>query len=224
LSSRSEADLTTLRALPIFASLTDAQLEHVVTQIVKRAVVRGELVTLEGQPIDALYIVAAGSFKRYKTSISGREQVLKLLGPGESFGEVPLLDGGPDPASTMALEDGVLYMLPRSRFEALLRTSPDLALGLIQFLAGRLRYLTELVEDLSFRRTTERIAKLILEGSVDGRLTQSDIAAMAGTVRRVVSRALAELEERGAIELDRGHITVRDRTLLERVATGDHHR
>lgn len=210
-----------LRRVPVFASLADEQIEQLAAQFVMRPALRGEMVTVEGQEAEALYVVAAGHFKRFKVSPDGREQILKFLRAGESFAEVPLLDGGPEPASTQAMEDGLLYALPRSRFEALVRESPTLALGLIRFLAGRIRHFTELVEDLSFRHRTERVAKLVLERSRIGdlnRLTQSDMAAATGTAREVVGRALRELEHRGAIRVDHGRITICDRDQLEAIA------
>jgi CRP-like cAMP-binding protein len=213
-----------LRRVPVFASLEEEHTEHLSTQVVRRVVAKGELVTVEGQPAEGLYIVASGHFKRFKISPDGHEQILKFLQPGESFGEVPLLDGEPDPASTQALERSVLFILPRSRFQALVQQSPDLALGLIHFLARRVRHFTELVEDLSFLQRTERVAKLVLERSAIGdlnELTQSDMAAAAGTAREVVGRALREIEHRGAIHVEHGHITIRDRHLLEAIARVD---
>lgn len=219
--SERSAVVPLLRGVPVFKSLPDEHIEALGAQMVRQEAVKGELVTVEGQPAEGLYVVAAGHLKRFKISPSGHEQILKFLQTGESFGEVPLLDGGPDPASTQAMEPSVLYILPRSRFEALVQQSPELAGGLIQFLAGRLRHFTALVEDLSFRHRTERVAKLVLERGAAGdlnRLTQSDMAAATGTAREVVGRALRELEHRGAIDLKHGRITVRDRALLEGIA------
>jgi CRP-like cAMP-binding protein len=210
-----------LRRVPVFASLEDEHVEQLSARVVRREVAKGQLVSVEGQPAEGLYIIASGHFKRFKTSSEGHEQIIQLLQPGESFGEVPLLDGGPDPASCQAMDSSVLFVLPRSRFEALVEQSPDLALGLIRFLAGRIRHLTELVEDLSFRHRIERVGKLVLErgdmGDLD-QLTQSDMAAATGTAREVVGRALRELEQRGVIHREHGHITILDRDLLEAIA------
>ena len=210
-----------LRTVPVFASLQDRDIEQLALHFVRREVARGKLVTVEGQLPEGLFVVASGHFKRFKTSPDGHEQILKFLQPGESFGEVPLLDGSPDPASTQAMERSIIYVLPRSRFEELVQQSPDMALGLIRFLARRLRHFTDVVEDLSFRNRTERVAKLVLQRSAIGdldRLTQSDMAAAAGTVREIVGRALRELEQRGAIHVERGRITICDRDLLAVVA------
>jgi CRP/FNR family cyclic AMP-dependent transcriptional regulator len=210
-----------LECVPVFASLEHEHVEQLSAQMIRRDVAKGDLVTVEGQSAEALYVVAFGHLKRFKVSADGHEQILKFLHPGESFGEVPLLDGGPDPASVQAIEPSVIYALPRSRFEQLVRESPDLALGLIRFLAGRIRHLTELVEDLSFLHRVEHVAKLLLEQGVMGdlnRLTQSDMAAATGTAREVVGRALRELEQRGAIQVEHGYVTVLDRGLLEFIA------
>lgn len=213
-----------LRHVPVFASLEDQHIEQLSGQFVRRELTKGKLVTVEGQPAEGLYVVVSGHFKRFKVSPDGHEQILKFLQPGESFGEVPLLDGGPDPATTQAMERSVLYVLPRSRFDALVQQSPDLALGLIHFLASRVRHFTDLVEDLSFRHRAQRVAKLVLKRSAIGdlnRLTQSDMAAATGTAREVVGRALRALEHRGAIHVERGHITICDRGLLETIAGVD---
>jgi CRP/FNR family transcriptional regulator, cyclic AMP receptor protein len=210
-----------LRRVPLFASLDTEQLLGISAHIVTRQVARGGLVTLEGQPAEAVYVVASGSFKRFKTSRKGREQILQLLSRGDSFGEVSVLDGGDDFASTQALERGVLYALPRSRFGALLCESSDFARALNQFLATRVRRVTDLVGDLSFGHVIEGAAKLVLEQSTDSsrpHLTQSDMAGVTGTTREVVARALRELERRGAIMVRRGHISVCDWRLLQQIA------
>ncbi|MGH2448212.1 MAG: Crp/Fnr family transcriptional regulator, partial [Chloroflexota bacterium] len=210
-----------LRLVPVFATLEGVHLQQLAREMTRREVTKGELVTVEGQPAEGLFVVASGRLKRFKVSQGGHEQILKFLQPGESFGEVPLLDGGPDPASTEAMERGVVFVLPVSRFEHLVQQSPDLALGLIRFLAGRLRHFTQLVEDLSFLHRTQRVAKLVLERTAVGdlnRLTQSDMAAAAGTAREVVGRALRELEMRGAIQVEHGRITVQNQVQLEAIA------
>ena len=107
-----------LRRVPVFASLEDQHVEQLSAQVMRHEVTKGEFITVEGQVAEGLYIVAAGQFKRFKTSSAGHEQILKFFQAGESFGQVHLLDGGPDPASTQAMEPSVLYVLPRSRSEA----------------------------------------------------------------------------------------------------------
>lgn len=210
-----------LQRVPLFASLPDEHVVRIGTQMVRREIAREALVTVEGQVAGGLYVIVSGRFKRFKIAPNGHEQILKFLGSGESFGEVPLLDGGSDPASTEAMEPDLLYVLPRARFETLIHECPDVALGLIQVLAGRIRHFTELVEDLSFRHRIERVAKLILERCAAGdlgRLTQSDMGAATGTAREVVGRALRDLERRGAVRVERGRITICDRSLLEEIA------
>lgn len=209
-----------LRRVSMFAPLSDGHIRELSRQVTVREVSRGEMVTIQGEQAEALYIVVVGRFKRFKVSPDGREQILKFLQAGESFGEVPLLDGGPEPAGTQAMEPGTLCILPGPRFEALLRDTPDVALGLVRVLAERVRHLTGLVEDLSFRHRTDHVAKLVLERAGSGdldRLTQSDMAAATGTAREVVGRALRELQNRGAIRLDRGRISICDRSLLESI-------
>jgi len=169
-----------------------------------------------------LYVVQAGRLKLFKTSPRGREQVLRLLRPGDMFNEVAVFDEGPNPASAQAIEDCTLYLLRRRDLMRFVTERPGIALAITSTFARRLREALALVEDLAFRDVTARLAKILLEGDSGGggapRLTQELLAAMAGSRREVVGRALKALSLEGAVKLERGKIHVRDRTLLERLA------
>ncbi|MGH2485971.1 MAG: Crp/Fnr family transcriptional regulator, partial [Ktedonobacterales bacterium] len=145
----------------------------------------------------------------------GKEQVLRLLGPGHTFNDVPALDGGPNPASAAAMETSVVYATGGAELRRMILERPGVAQATVRALAQALRHLVSLVEDLSFRHVTARVAKILLEqdaaaskGAGAHRLTQQEMAAMAGTAREMVGRALKELESSGAIELQHGHVKV----------------
>ena len=205
-----------LKTIKYFANLAPVPLERTEAALVMLAFQRGETLFMEGEPCKGLYIVQAGRVRIYKTSPEGREQVLLVAEPGDTFNEVPVFDGGPNPATAEALEDSVLHLLPRKDLLALIEEYPALARGFVQVFAARLRHLTALVEDLSFRSVTSRVAKILLQQGREASLqiTQQELAAMAGTAREVVGRALKALEERGAIRLERGRILVLDRRAL----------
>lgn len=207
-----------VQGIDLFAGLALPVQEYVASLLKVESYERGELIVRQGEPCKALYCLVSGRMKRFKISPDGKEQILKILLPGDSFNEVPILDGGPNPASTEALEDSVVYALERVEFMRALEQAPALALGVIQTLSSRLRHLVGLVEDLSLRTTIGRVARLLLEqAEMTGRLTQQEMASMVGTVREVVGRALHELEQMGAISLDRGKITIVDAVLLQRL-------
>ncbi len=211
-------DTNHLRTVPYFARLPEAALMEVRRMAVDRSYGRGDLISLEGGRCEGLYVVHSGRVRVFKTSPEGREQVLAVVGPGESFNDVPVFDGGPNPASAEALEPVEVCLLRRDDVQALLAKHPAFAAAVIQTFAARLRHLTGLVEDLSFKHVTGRVAKILLTQASQpqaGRLTQQQMAAMAGTAREVVGRALKALEQDGVIRMDRGRIIILDRARLE---------
>jgi CRP/FNR family transcriptional regulator len=170
-----------------------------------------------------MFIVDGGRVKLYKLSVEGREQVVKLMGPGEFFNEVAVLDGGPNPVSAMAVRKSRVWVIDRNTMVQLLTRFPALSLAVIESLAAHARHLLSLVEDLSLRTVSARLAKLLIaqaEGHPEAprRLTQQEMAAQLGTVREMVSRGLRNLEEEGIIRFDRHRIVILDREGLERKA------
>ena len=209
-----------LVSIPYFAGLDEAGLDAVRQLMFERAVDRGELVQLEAEPAEALFFVVSGAVKVFKTSAEGKEQILSIVRPGDSFNDIAAFDDGASPASAQAMTPVVLYGITRDNVRTILQEHPRVALNTTRVLADRTRRLVELVEDLSFRHVIGRVAKILLEHASDGtsakpRLTQQEMAAMAGTVREVVARSLKTLEEEGAIRLERHQIMVADKEALE---------
>lgn len=222
-------DVDELRKAPHFASLSPDDMAHVAAVTVERRYERGDIIILEGDRGGALYFVHSGIVKVFKTSPEGKEQVLRLIQAGSTFNDVPALDAGPNPASAAAMEPTVVYATGGAELRRLIVERPGIALAMVQALAGALRHLVTLVEDLSFRHVTARVARILLaqdtSASLDGkpggaahRLTQQEMAAMAGTAREMVGRALKELEASGAIRMQRGRITVVNHERLETFA------
>lgn len=214
-----------LRRIPYFAPLRPEELTRVAAVTVKRHYRRGDLIILEGDLSGALYYVQAGLVKLFKTSVEGKEQVLKLIAEGHTFNDVPALDGGPNPASAAAMEPSVVYAIRHADLHTLIVTQPEVAEAVVQTLTQALRSLVSLVEDLSLRHVTARVAKMLLdqEAAVQGELhgyhlTQQEMAALAGTAREVVGRALKELETAGAIQMEQGQAIVVNRKRLRHYA------
>lgn len=213
-----------LKQIPYFAGLPDRDLEHIRPLVNERSYSRGEMVILEGEPCEAIYFVKSGRVKVFKTSPEGREQILRIMKVGDTFNEVPVFDGGPNPASVEALEPASLYLLSAEQMQFLMSDLPTVTRNVTRILANRLRHLVELVEDLSFRHVTGRVAKILLQhvhdssGGGAGRLTQQQMATMAGTAREMVGRALKGLEQAGAIRMDRGRIVILNEEILDRLS------
>jgi CRP/FNR family transcriptional regulator len=219
----------TLRQVPYFADLDDARLRALAASVRDRTCDAGTMVLLEGEPCKGLGFVVSGRVKVFKVSADGKEQVLRLLGPGRTFNDVPVFDGGPNPGSIQAVEPSVIGTLPRAIVQELVESQPKVATAVIRVLASRLRSLTLVIEDLSLRGVVARVAKLLYDytqgrpalvegsgGTCHHRLTQHEIATMTGSVREVVQRALKTLERDGAIRMERARVVVLDAKALER--------
>lgn len=218
-------ELEVVRQIPFFTELAEDDLRQVARVTVERRYERGDIILLEGERGGSLYFVREGLIKIFKTSPEGKEQVLRLIDAGHTFNDVPALDGGANPASAAAMEASVVYGIGEAAFRRLIVERPAVAAATVKTLAAALRHLVSLVEDLSFRHVTARVAKMLLEQEEQKaaaqpahRLTQQEMAAMAGTAREVVGRALKELEAMGAIQIQLGRITVLNRDRLRLLA------
>jgi CRP/FNR family transcriptional regulator len=216
-------DVELLKSIPYFSGLSPAELDSIKEFIFERTAESGDLILLEGEPADAMYFVASGVVKTFKTSADGKEQILSFVRPGESFNDVPVFDGGPNPASVQAIGPVVLYGIRNSDLEAILRDHPQVSSNVTRVLSQQVRHLVSLVEDLSFRHVIARVAKILLEHASDGtgprpKLTQQEMAAIAGTAREMVGRSLKSLEDEGVIRLDRHRIVITDKEALREMA------
>lgn len=213
-----------LRSIPYFSALNAKEIERVRKEMSELSFSKGEILFLEGEPCRGLYVVKSGRIRIFKSSPEGREQVLLVAKPGDSFNDVPVFDGGPNPASASALEPSMVYLIPQGVLFSLIAECPP-AQAILKLFAARLRHLMGVVEDLSFRSVVNRMARLLLDLAVaEGgpspipRLTQDEMAARVGSVRDVVGRALKNLEKAGAIRMEGQRIYVVDpKKLKERV-------
>lgn len=213
---------TLLRQISFCADLPDPTIDSLAAIAVSLRRPAGTLIQLEGDPADAMYIVAQGRVKIARVATSGREQVLHILTPGQHFNAVAVFDGGPCPANAEALTDVLLLALPRDAMQRVVEQHPPLALALLREFTGRLRHLVNLVEDLALHTVQARLAGLLLSqaeaaerGEAVSSLTQAEMAAHLGTVREMVGRTLKNFESLGLIQIERGVITLLDREGLE---------
>jgi CRP/FNR family transcriptional regulator len=193
----------------------------------------GELLFQEGDRCLGLHIVAAGRVRIFKSSASGREQVLAIEGPGSTVAELPVFDGGDYPASAIALEPTEIVFLPREEFRAFCLERPEVALKVLAAVGGRLRRLVDLIEELSFTTVRQRLVmQLVALAKASGHSvpegiaielpdSHQEMAHRMGTVRELVSRNLTRLAAEGLLKLDGRHIVVRDLARLEEMAGED---
>jgi CRP/FNR family cyclic AMP-dependent transcriptional regulator len=212
-----------LHQIPYFTGLGEAVINSIRRYIYEKRAARGELLLAEGGETDVLYFVAEGAVKIFKTSADGKEQILRIIRPGESFNDVAVLNGGASLVSAGAMGSVVLYAIKKSDLDAIMREHPQVAFNVIKVLSRRVAELIELVEDLSFRHVNGRVAKMLLEyaGDKSGerpRLTQQEMAAIIGTAREMVGRALKNLEGDGLIRMERNRIIITNRPALREAA------
>ena len=214
-----------LQTMPFFSTLGEGRLALLTAQARQRIYDVGETVFLEGEASQGLYWVQSGWLKAVKYSTAGREQVLHLMEPGQTFNEVGAFTDLANPATVVVLESAQVWLIPRRAIRQLIREDAAFAQHIIDVLADRLRSSVALVEDLSLRPVTGRLARLILD-EVNGEIlprprwyTQNELAARLGTVTDVVQRALRQLEADGLILVERHQIQLLDRDKLEGLAS-----
>jgi CRP/FNR family cyclic AMP-dependent transcriptional regulator len=220
-----------LRKTPLFAGLTEAEMRALCSRVSKRHFNRGESLFNEGDPCSGLFLVASGKIRIFKLSPGGREQVLAIEGPGSSFAELPVFDGGNYPASASAVEDAEVLFVSRKDFQNYCREHPEVALKVIAVVGSRLRRLVGIIEDLSFTTVRQRLISLLLRLAehagtstkqgvrVELTKTHQDLAAELGTVRELVSRNLSRLQAEEFLEVDGRTIILKDLPRLKREQT-----
>ena len=221
LPSSLESRIKALRHNRYLKGLSDEALSKLAGQTQLLSYEDQESIILEGQPGPGLFILDAGRVKIFKGSPSGREMIINVLDEGDSFNEVPVFDLGENPAHVEAVMDTRVWLIDAEALRSLIADHPQAAQQIIINLSQNLRMLVGKVAELSFYTVTARLALLLrdlpesqLSGTGPSRLTQDDLAARVGTVREVVARSLKELENSGAIKVQRGKIHSRDMDIL----------
>jgi len=214
-----------LRKVPLFRQLAPSDLDRVSEISRERAYPRNSVILFEDDPGDALYVVAQGQVKVVLIGEDGREVILSVLGEGEFFGEMALIDDEPRSAHVIAMEDSTLLVIRREDFQGQLQQTPGIALALLRELSRRLRRADEKVGSLVLLDVNGRVAQLLLDlaeeaGSdrITRRLTHHTIAQMIGSSRETVSRTMRDFVEKGAIGVSRREIVIKDKTQLEAAA------
>jgi CRP/FNR family transcriptional regulator len=215
---------TTLSKVHYFAELDDSALNIIAEFTLQQKYDEGQIVFSEGESCKGLYIVQRGWAQAVKISPDGREQVIRIVGPGDVFNEVGVLSGGMNIITVIALEELKVLIIQKEALLEFIDQYQSMAKILIRNLARRVMYAMNLVSDLSLHSVECRLARYLLqqaEGNCIHRkkwATQAVIAARIGTVPVVVNRAFRSFVEKGLIKLERECILILDSTELTSIA------
>lgn len=217
-----------LQGSPLFRGLAPATLDRIAALAAQRGYRRGEVVFSAGDAGDALYGVVSGRIRISTGNAEGREIFLNIMEPGDTFGEIALLDGGTRTATATATEPSELVSLRRGPLFALLEKEPKAALELLRLCGERLRWTSGLLEDAALLDAPARLAKRLLslcelhgEDAPEGRrvrISQEELASFLGVSRQAVNEQLQEWKAKGWVALGRGTVTATDPAALRRAA------
>jgi len=213
---------TVLRTVPLFASVPDEQLRLLATVVTRRSASRGSIIMAAGDPTDSLYIILSGRLKVMMTDAEGKEVIFSILGPGEFFGEMGLIDDEPRSATVITIEPCELLAINKRDFKKSLAENFEMTMAVMRGLVRRLREADRKIGSLALLDVYGRVARLLLdmaenvngEKIVTKRLPKQDIAKMIGASREMVSRVMKDLQTGGYIEMRGSTILLRDNIVL----------
>jgi CRP/FNR family cyclic AMP-dependent transcriptional regulator len=202
---------------PLFGQLGAELVDRLSAYAKTRSFKRGQSIFAKGDPGTSLFAICAGSVKISVPSLSGKDAIFNVLGEGDIFGEIALLDGQPRTADAVALGDCELLVIERRDFLPVVQNHPEIALKLIEVLCARLRHSSEQVEDVMFLDLPGRLAKTLLRLSERANhlrkdhkvpITQREIGQIIGMSRESTNKQLRSWEEHKWVRLERGGIVV----------------
>lgn len=209
-----------LRRVPLFASLNEMQLAQLAAGSVRKNYPRGRTIVAEGEPSQSLYILLSGRAKVQRSDSEGKEVILAVIGSGEFFGEMSLIDDAPRSASVITIESCDFMAINKDSFKAMLVQSPDIAMQIMRGLVRRLREADKKIETLALLDVYGRVARVLLDFSenvggervVKSKLPRQEIAKMIGASREMVSRVMKGLEIDGYIvPMPEGKLMLREK-------------
>ena len=219
--------LEILRKHPIFSDLEPDAFDQLCRYAKLSNFKRGTTICSKGDAGNSLYAVISGTVKISTSSAEGRSAILNLIGTGEVFGEIALLDGGERTTDAIANSDCELFVIDRREFIPFVRSQPALAMKFIELLCARLRWTSEHVEQIILQDLPGRVASALIrlterhQPSSAGRtitVTQQEISEMVGMSRESINKQLRAWESRNWVRLEHGAIVVLDAAQLQALA------
>jgi CRP/FNR family transcriptional regulator, cyclic AMP receptor protein len=219
--------LEVLRKHPIFCDLDSEALDQLCRYVRPVSLKRGATIYSKGDPGNSLYVVISGTAKMSISSPDGRSAILNLIGPGEIFGEIALLDGRERTADAIANTNCEFFIIDRREFIPFVRSQPTLAMKLIELLCGRLRWTSDQVEQIILQDLPGRLASALIRltekhklapGGRTIAITQQEISEMVGMTRESINKQLRAWAARNWVRLEHGAIVVLDTESLQALA------
>ena len=217
----------------LFRGLADTTIQRIASLATRRPFAAGAIIFSQGDPGDALYGVVTGKVRISASAPDGKEMFLNIMEPGDTFGEIALLDGNPRTATASATAPSELLVIMREPFLLLLQREPSVSIHLLRLLCQRIRWTSGLAEDSALLALPARLARRLLSlGRLHGHQTlngvhlaisQEDIARFLGISRQVVNQYLQTWKASGWVELGRSKLTILDAEALQRAAEGVEH-
>jgi len=206
-----------LREIPLFSRLDDKALGNLEKAAIRRAYPKNTILISKGDQSDQLFVVLKGKLKVSITDASGKEIIMSLLGAGDYFGEMAMIDGESRSATIVTTQASEVMTISRDDFHRTLMSSPELMFELLKVLARKVRIATDKLESLAFEDVYGRLVKLLIQLAkphedvwiVEDSLTHQEIANMIGSSREMVTRILKALTSGGYISVDRKRITIK---------------
>lgn len=211
-----------LKKVPLFAKMTDQEINHVADQCIHRTCHKEQVILVEEEVGQTLFILLRGTVKVTRTSDEGREVIITIIKSGDFFGELSVLDGKGRSATIIAMEDAELLTLRRNEFLLLLERYPQIAIEMLKVLADRIRRNDIIIENLTLQNAVGRVGATLIhvaeqtgymrgESMIVPKLpVQQDLANMAGTARETISRVMALFESKQQIERDGHRVIIPD--------------
>jgi CRP/FNR family transcriptional regulator len=222
----------------IFSGLTPEELDRLSAIAREKSFNKGDIIFFDTEPYLGFYITVTGLVKIYKISKDGREHILHLISPHNTFAEVPLFENFGEefeesfryPANAMALEDDTrVILIPARKFRELLESDSKISIKMVSGFAKRLRHLNHHIEELTLKDVTKRVAGYIISESTRAEkpkagseislaISKNDLASYLGTIPETLSRTLKKLQDEGLIEVEGRKIVIKDAAGLKDTA------
>lgn len=225
-------EIQLLRRCPLLAGLKEEDIKKIRTIGTPKKVAKKEVIFSDGEEAKGFYIILSGKVKLYKISPEGKEQILHIVSAPEAFAEAALFLEGSYPAFAEALEESHLFFIPGREFVQLIEKNPRLGINMIVSLSQFLKKFTALIEELSLKEVSSRVAKYLLDLSLkaerEGKspveieldVSKGQLASKLGTISETLSRTLKKLVTKGIIEVRKRRIKILNRRSLEELASG----
>jgi CRP-like cAMP-binding protein len=226
-------DRSLVRAMPLFAKMSDADLDHMLDQASARRVPIGEAVFEQGQMATAFYLLLHGRLKVTQVTPDGQQIIVRVVHPGDIFGFAKALQREDYPGTPVAAAESVVLCWPNSLWEELVEKNPNMAVNAMQTIGQRLQEAHTRIREMATEAVERRVAHAVLRLAdkagkreangvrIDFPITRQDIAEMTGTTLHTVSRIISAWEAKGLVDGGRQKLIVRDREALAHVAEGE---